>query len=268
MTSFRDCIHALQEIGLTGRNRLIVHTAPSPPAGLQGGFETLLAALIETSKALITPCFTPQTMIIPEVGPDDNAVQYGSHHNINRQAEFFHENLSSSAFMEPFAGVVRRHPDSLRSDHPLLSFCGIHAESLLEGQSLSSPLEPIRSLADQDGDIVLIGCDHTSNTTIHYAEQVAGRRAFTRWALTPSGAVTCPGYPGCSAGFNALRPRLDSIVRSASLGSTMISLIPVRDLVQLVVGWIHVEPEALLCSNSDCPYCSTIRAAVKTRSKK
>jgi len=267
MTSFRDCIHTFENIGLTGRNQLIVHTSASPPAGLQGGFETLLAALLQTSEALITPCFTPQTMIIPEVGPENNAIEYGHHDYLNRQAEFFHQDMPSSAFLEPFAEVVRSHPESNRSDHPLLSFCGIGAEELLEGQSLSSPLEPIRNLADEDGDILLLGTDHTTNISIHYAEQTAGRRSFTRWALTSSGAVTCPGYPGCPEGFNALRGRLDAVARTGSLGSTMVSLIPVRDLVQIVVGWIHVEPTALLCNNPECPFCTTVRAEVSAGHK-
>ncbi|MBN1265702.1 MAG: AAC(3) family N-acetyltransferase [Anaerolineales bacterium] len=262
MTRFRDCIHTFREIGLTGRNHLIVHCSPSPPAGLHSGFETMLAALLESCESLITPAFTPQTMIIPEVGPDHNAIRYGQHYEHNRQADFFNPALSSTAFLEPFVSIVRSHPQAVRSDHPLLSFVGIHAEKMLESQSVLSPFEPIRTLAELDGDILLIGTDHTANTSIHYAEQVAGRRSFTRWALTHAGAVTCPGYPGCPEGFNALRPQLDAIVRSANLGSTMVSLIPARDLIQAVVGWIHVEPAALLCSNPDCEFCIAVHAQI------
>ncbi len=147
-------------------------------------------------------------MIIPEVGPQNNAVHYGHHDYLNRQAEFFHHNMTSSAFLEPFAEVVRSHPEAHRSDHPLLSFCGIGAEALLEGQSLSSPLEPIRNLADEDGDILLVGTDHTTNISIHYAEQTAGRRSFTRWALTSAVRSPAPvtrdvrkGSTHCEAGL-------------------------------------------------------------------
>jgi aminoglycoside 3-N-acetyltransferase len=201
-------------------------------------------------------------MIIPEIGPQKNALDYGMYHEQNRQAVFYRMDLPSTQYFEPFVSIVRDHPQALRSSHPLLSFTGINAKELLEDQTLLSPFGPIRSLAELDGDILLIGTDHTVNTTIHYAEQVAGRRSFTRWALTRSGAVTCPGYPGCTAGFNTLRPRLDSVIRSTDLGSTAVALIPARDLIQTVVGWIHVEPAALLCSNPDCAFCSTVHTEI------
>jgi len=263
MTRYRDCINTFREVGLTSRNHLIVHCSPSPPAGLQGGFETLLAALLESCESLITPSFTPQTMIVPETGPQKNALDYGSYHEQNRQAVFYHPDLPSTHMSEPFVSIVRDHPQAHRSSHPILSFTGINADELLDEQTLLSPFEPIRSLAELDGDVLLIGTDHTFNTTIHYAEQVAGRRSFTRWALTRSGAVTCPGFPGCAAGFNTLRPRLDAVIRCADLGSTAVSLIPARDLIQTVVGWIHVEPAALLCSNPDCAFCCTVHTEIK-----
>jgi len=263
MIRYRDCIQTFRQLGLTGRNHLIAHCSTFPPPGLHGGFETLLAALLESCDSFITPSFTPQTMVIPEVGPINNVILYGQHHEHNRQAEFFSPQLPAAPQLEPFVSVVLSHPQSCRSDHPLLSFAGINADDQLEEQTMRSPFEPLRALAELDGDVLLIGTDHTANVTIHYAEQVAGRRPFTRWALTRSGAVTCPGYPGCASGFNAIRSHLEPVIRQDDLGSTVVTLIPIRDLIQAVVGWIHVEPAALLCGRQDCACCNAVLARIE-----
>jgi aminoglycoside 3-N-acetyltransferase len=63
-----------------------------------------------------------------------------------------------------------------------LSFSGINAGATLFTQTIYEPLDP-SGLAQQDGWVVLINVDHTSNTSIHYAEKLAGRKQFTRWAL-------------------------------------------------------------------------------------
>jgi len=39
-----------------------------------------------------------------------------------------------------------------------------------------------------------------------------------RWALTAEGVVECPGFPGCSQGFQALESDLEGVTRSANVG--------------------------------------------------
>jgi aminoglycoside 3-N-acetyltransferase len=62
---------------------------------------------------------------------------------------------------------------------------------------LDDPLAPVGALAEENGTVLLIGVNHTVNTSIHYAEKIAGRKQFIRWALTPQGVRECPGFPGC-----------------------------------------------------------------------
>ena len=91
----------------------------------------------------------------------------------------------------------------------------------------------------------------------------AGRRQFVRWALTLDGVVECPGFPGCTAGFQQIASRLDGISRTLQLGESIIEVIPLRDMINIAVGWIHEDPRALLCDREGCPRCAAVRASVR-----
>jgi aminoglycoside 3-N-acetyltransferase len=148
-----------------------------------------------------------------------------------------------------------------RTLHPILSLSGHNADTLLKNQTIELPLDPIRKLMQADGWVLLMGVDQRVNTSIHYAEQIAGRKQFTRWALTPDGVVECPRFPGCSQGFNALTSRLSSILKSELVGETWIQAIPLRELIQYVYELILKDPLALLCGELSCQRCQVIRSA-------
>jgi aminoglycoside 3-N-acetyltransferase len=155
--------------------------------------------------------------------------------------------------------VVRMHPDSQRSQHPILSFAGINAQEALQIQTLENPLSPIEWLAEFDGDIVLLSIDHRSNVSIHLGEQMAGRKTFLRWALTKDGVVACPNFPGCSDGFNAITSKLGGVARRTHLEQGWVDVIPMRDLLNVVTHWVREDPTALLCSDPGCARCKVIR---------
>jgi len=114
-------------------------------------------------------------------------------------------------------------------------------------------------LEKQAGWVVLLGVDHTVNTSIHYAEKLAGRWQFVRWALTPKGVVECPGSPGCSAGFQAIAPEMDRFSRKVQIGEAKVQAIPLSILFKVVITRIKKDPLALLCQQEDCERCNQIR---------
>jgi len=128
---------------------------------------------------------------------------------------------------------------------------------------LDNPLAPVGKLAEQDGWVLLIGVDHTVNTSIHYGEKLAGRRQFVRWALTPDRIVECPGFPGCSRGFEAIRPSLEVITRRIESGSAVVQAIPLSRLFEIVVETIKKDPLALLCQQDDCERCNAVRKEIE-----
>ena len=157
-------------------------------------------------------------------------------------AEFFRPGIPADPLMGALAEAVRIHPNAARSIHPILSFTGMNAKPILDTQTIQEPLLPIQALTEEEGWVLLLGVDQTVNTSIHYGELLAGRKQFVRWALTPKGVVTCPGFPGCSDGFEALSPQLADDIRKVELGKAVIQAMPLEKLVEL-------EP----CNDKRCP---------------
>jgi len=256
--SYSDLKLGLTKLGLTDRP-VIAHASLKAFGPIQGGAETMLTILLASVRGLIMPAFTYKTMITPEVGPPNNAILYGGDQDQNRMAEPFHAGMPVDPTMGVLPEVLRGHPSARRTLHPIQSFAGINADSILNTQTLFNPLAPIGALAEEGGWVLLLGVDHTVNTSIHYAEKLAGRRQFVRWALTIDRIVECPGFPGDSSGFNAIAPDLEKVTRRVEIGEGIVQAVPLDKLIEAVVNRIKENPLALLCQREDCERCGAIR---------
>ncbi|HEX9018845.1 MAG TPA: AAC(3) family N-acetyltransferase [Anaerolineaceae bacterium] len=262
MVSFREFVNAFREVGLNTGQPVIVHASLSSIGEIRGGADTVLGALLSISSGVMAPTFTYKTMIMPEVGPVDNAATYGSGKDTNRLAEFFQADMPADAMMGILPETIRKNPNAKRSSHPILSFAGIGVDAALRSQTLAEPLAPIGVLSEQNGIVLLLGVNHTVNTSIHYAERLAGRKQFVRWALTPQGIVECPGFSGCSDGFEQAAPYLSPITRSAKLGSATIQAVLLAPMIQTISELIKKEPTALLCHKAD-ERCEAVRRSIE-----
>ncbi len=259
MWRFRDLRAALRSLELP-RAPLIVHASLRKIGPIQGGAETLLAALLEIAPGIMAPTFTYRTMVTPRVGPPWNGVDYQAEQPHNSRAEFFRPDLPADPLMGILPEVLRKHPLARRTSHPILSFAAIGLDESLDVQTLYEPLAPIRVLHERGGWVLLLGVDHTVNTSIHYAERLAGRKQFLRWALTPRGVVACPGFPGCSLGFERIRPYLEGRTHCTSLGEARLEAIPLVELVRVVRERLTEDRLALLCDAPNCLRCEAVRA--------
>ncbi len=260
--TFRELITALRRLDIDRSRPVIVHAATSTIGDVHGGAESTIGALSSSFDTWLIPAFTYKTMITPELGPPDNGMSYGSGKDANRMAEIFRLDMPVDPSMGVLAEAVRLSPKSRRSTHPILSFVGINAGRILETQSMKEPLSPIKALKELGGWVLLIGVDHTTNTSIHCGEQLAGRKQFVRWALTPRGIIPCYKFPGCSAGFEEISTHLIEVTRRVDVGGTSIQAIPVVELLESVCAILAEDPFALLCSQADCECCNAVRTAL------
>ncbi len=259
MITFRDVSEALKKLNVERSQPVIAHASLSAFGEVRGGADTMLAALLANFDHVMMPVFTYKTMVTPEIGPPDNAITYGSGGSTNRMAEIYSPDMPADRLMGAIPEALRRHPKAQRSNHPILSFAGINVEAALGTQEIHQPLNPIRALKEQGGWVLLLGVDHTVNTSIHLAEAEAGRKQFVRWALTPQGVVACSGFPGCSDGFQALGPRLRQATRRVQLGASQVSAVPLQALTEAVRAMLAEDPLALLCARLDCERCQQTR---------
>ena len=256
--SSADILKALRPLDLHPAQPVLAHASLRAFGRVDGGAEALLDALLGAAPRLMMPTFTYKTMIIPPHGPEGNGLRYGSGRESNRLAEFFRAELPADRLMGAAAETLRRRPGAQRSLHPILSFSGLGVEDLLSQQTLQEPLAPIRALAEQGGWVLLLGVDHSVNTSLHYAEVLAGRKQFIRWALTLSGIYACPNFPGCSQGFQEIEKYTGQIARSVRVGWTKVLALPVQPLLRIAEALIRANPRALLCRNPQCELCACV----------
>lgn len=257
MIGYTDLVAAVQALQLPARAPVIAHASLSAFGQVEGGAPAVVEALLSGCDSLLMPAFTYKTMIVPEAGPPNNAITYGNEIDRNRQAQFYDPSMPVDRLMGAVSEALRCHKRARRSLHPILSFTGVNAARYLDLQTLAEPLAPIRGLVEAQGWALLLGVGQVVNTSIHYGERLAGRRQFIRWALTPSRAVECPGFPGCSDGFDALAPDLQPLTRRTQVGDAWVQAFPLAELTQIVVERIQADPLSLLCSR---PYCDRCRA--------
>jgi aminoglycoside 3-N-acetyltransferase len=250
---------AFQELGLQ-ETPVIAHASLKPFGFIQGGAEAVLEAMLASFGSVVMPTHTYKTMIIPDLGPPNNGIVYGSGKDKNKMAEPFHLDMPVDPMMGILPETLRCHPSAIRTAHPILSFAGVNADHILFTQTLYEPLAPIGALAEQDGWVVLINVDHTVNTSIHYAEKLAGRKRFIRWALAEDHVAECPNYPGDSTGFQAIEEHIRFDMRRVEFGESFIQAVPLKRLFEVVQLLIKKDPLALLCERTDCERCMAVRA--------
>src|SRR5215212_4269323 len=233
MLGYEDLKSAFDDLNLQ-EELIIAHASLKPFGYIHGGAEAVLNAMLAAFPSLIMPTHTYKTKIIPDVGPPNNGILYGSGNDKNKLAESFHLSMRGDPMMGILPETLRNHPGATRTAHPILSFAGVNADFILFTQTLYEPLAPIGALAELGGWVVLINVDHTANTSIHYAEKLAGRKQFIRWALAEDRIVECPNYPGDSIGFQAIEEYIQFDMRRVELGDAFIQAVPLKRLFEVV----------------------------------
>jgi len=262
MLTFRDLSNGFRSLGLPPDKPVIAHTSLASFGEVRGGVDTLLGALLSVFPRLMAPTHTYHTMIIPEDGPIHNGMIYGTGKALNAMAVFYKPDMHADRMMGVLPEALRQHPRAKRSKHPILSFAGVDVDELLAVQRMDDPLAPIHELYEQEGWILLLGVTHIVNTSLHFAEKMARRRTFVRWALTEDGIVECPGFPCCSLGFDKARPYLADITRSVEIGPALVLALPARETIVSIATLVREDPLALLCDDPACERCAAVRETV------
>lgn len=262
MTANAEWAAALRALDLPAGAPIIAHASLSAFGLVEGGADTVVNALLDAFETVIMPAFTYATMVTPETGPAGNGIIYGTQLYPDFRTRFFDLNMPVDVLIGVVPERLRQHPKSRRSMHPILSFVGVKADEILALQSIAEPLAPIGGLLACGGWGLLLGVDHTVNTSVHWGERLGGRQGFIRWALTTEGVVACPRFPGCSDGFGALAPRLEPETRRVRLGQGEVLAFPLAVLMRVVAELLAADPEALLCDRTYCDRCETVRERV------
>ena len=181
----------LRALGIVPGDVLLLHSSYRSLGFVAGGTEAVVRALLAALGAggtLVVPTHTP-----------DNTDPAGWRHPpvpeawwpvIREHTPGFDPACTPSRWMGAVAETVRTWPGARRSDHPQVSFAalGAHAADIVEGHRLDDALgehSPLGAVYRLDGKVLLLGCDHSSNTSLHLAEwrQASPPRATTGSAV-------------------------------------------------------------------------------------
>ncbi len=263
----------LHELGLNRHSNVIVHSSLRSFGHVEGGAHTVCAALSDTCGTILLPAASWDLTGVP--APPGLERPLNAPHRSESWAEF-NQALSDA---KPFAidlpidrelGIIpetmRCHFPHHRSRHPLFSYLatGNRAVELIDSQTMQDPLAPLATLEGWDGQVLLIGVDHTTNTAIHLAEQRLHRSCFWRYAKIAEGVwAEYPNIPGESDAFNSIEPALAPFTRETRIGASRVRLVSVADVLRVATEMIEADPSALLAAHPDPE--SRTAAALKQR---
>jgi len=265
MISYHDITSALNALGLNRSTPLIAHVDMPKLGSAKGGVKTVVGALLAAVDNLMMPAFTFSTLVIPESGPPDNDLEYGSGKLSNLQARIFRQDLPVDGVHREAAEELRKYPGALRSNHPVFSFVGLGMDIALIHHPADNPYAPLQVARDLESHVLLMGADPATNFSLHWAEKLAQRKQFIRWALTADSVQEIPHFPGCSRGFHKLHYYLQDELRSIQMGDALWYAVRLDILIDTAVALIKDDAFALLCNDMHCQRCNIVRAAIKAQ---
>jgi aminoglycoside 3-N-acetyltransferase len=171
---------------------------------------------------------------------------------IREQSPGFDPAMTPSWWVGTLPEIVRMWPGALRSDHPQMSFAAVGARAetvvrdhrLEEGLGEASPLGAIYRLR---GRVLLIGCDHDRNTSIHLAEcrqdppVMADHGAAVRLPDGTSRWITWTAPDADSSDFAAIGAAYEESgdLTVGMVGDAVARLMPQAELVDFATGWMR-----------------------------
>lgn len=242
----------LQELGVHPGGVLLVHASYRAVRPVIGGPLGLIASL----QAALGPT---GTLVMPTM-TDGSTV--------------FDPTTTPSVGMGVTAELFWRQTGVIRSTHPGGSFAaaGPLAHTICAPQVLSPPHgpdSPVGRVYDLDGEVLLLGVEHSENTTLHLAEALAGVPYTVSYPclVVREGRVEelmIAESDHCCRGFRIadswLRERQQQ--REGPVGRAHARLFRSKNLVALALKHLAHDPLLFLCAPSGCSECDAARASV------
>jgi aminoglycoside N3'-acetyltransferase len=246
-----NLVHQLLTLGLQPGGVLLVHTAFSKVAPIEGGPLGLIAAL----RAALGP---DGTLVMPSMSDDDEHP--------------FDVTETPCHGMGVVAETFRKLPGVLRSENPhAFAAIGPRAEEITAPHPLDVPHgldSPVGRVYEMDGQVLLLGVGHDADTTVHLAESLAGVRYRIPKYLT----VLQDGLPvrfhyaetdHCCEGFALLDSWFEpGQQRRGTVGRAEARLIRSRDIVAAALSRLRENETVFLHPPGECEECDAARASL------
>jgi aminoglycoside 3-N-acetyltransferase len=247
----------LRSLGVEAGTTVLVHGSLSSLGWVCGGAPAVVDALqrvVGEEGTVVMPTHSPGNM--DPANMSNPPVPESWYDTIREGMPPYRPDVTPTQGMGAIAECFRSCPGVRRSDHPQHSFAawGADAAFVTGGHSRDFSLgeeSPLARVYDRDGDVLFLGTDHATNTSLHLAEYRADVDIDAR---TRAGAVIVDGdrewvswddvdvddedFPECGAAFERERP---DAIETGTVGVADAKRIDQRSLVDFAVEWFEAN---------------------------
>ncbi|MCX7708410.1 MAG: AAC(3) family N-acetyltransferase [Clostridia bacterium] len=261
MIGYNEIKKAVLEKHLSGKT-LCIHSSLKSFGPIDGGAVTIINALMDENCTLVVPTFSYDFEVPPPHGtaPVQNGMDY-SKISANPESKSRIYSIACNDISKTMGAVpaaVLSMKNHSRGMHPLNSFASVGpgAKEFIASQSFENVYGPFEKMYAQEGVLVLMGVELTRATAIHFAEKLAGRNLFIRWARNAAGEVQESRVGSCSEGFNRLQPFVSGIEDTVVVGNSTWKIYDFKKFVDVVTEAIKNNPSITHCDDPDCLRCN------------
>ncbi|GAA4724053.1 aminoglycoside N(3)-acetyltransferase [Promicromonospora umidemergens] len=242
----------LRALGVVPGDVLLVHSSVQSLGFVAGGVQAVVEALLSAvgpEGTLVVPTHTSENT--DPAGWQDPPVPEQWWPVIRSETPGFDPARTPSRWVGVLSEVVRTWPGALRSGHPQVSCAALGARArevtvehdLAESHGERSPIGAVYRLG---GRVLLLGCGHDSNTSLHLAErrQAAPPMGETGAAISDADGtsrwVTWTDLMTGEEDFDRLGAAFEETgaVTLGQVGSAAARLMDQRSLVDFAVDWM------------------------------
>ena len=245
-------------LGLRPGDTVLVHSSAGRLGFVAGGSQAVVQALLAAlgpDGTLAVPTHTPDNT--DPAGWGNPPVPASWWPAIREQAPGFDRSLTPSRWMGVIAETVRTWPGAVRSDHPQVSFAAVggRAAEVTGGHQLDDALgehSPLGAVNRLDGKVLLLGCGHSSNTSLHLAEwrqQSPPRGVVGASVRRPDGTsqwITWTDVIESTDDFEQIGAAFEATVglSAGPVGGASARLMSQRALVEFATAWMAAHRPA------------------------
>lgn len=251
---------AVSRMGLAG-HAVMVHSSLSSFGWVESGAQTVIDGILGQECTIMVPTFSRAYELLPR--QDERIPRNGKEYEGGLELPPGSDPIYApdSNVVNPSMGTIPATVLAMsgraRSVHARQSFTAVGplADELTAGQTVEDVFAPIRNLGRMQGFVVLAGVGLTSMTALHFAEEMAGRRPFRRWAYGTDGSRKPFAIAGCSGGFDNLATVLSPIERHTLVGRSLWRVFPAADALDRASEAIRAEQSITHCDKEVCLDC-------------
>lgn len=250
--SQREIAESLLAAGVERGGTLIAHVSLSALGWVAGGAQAVVGALRDAVGGRGT------IMMASQSGHLSDPVHWSNPplppdwlDTVRRTLPAYDPDLTPTRGMGAVVDCFLLHPETRRSPHPVYSFCarGPNAAYLVDEHPITPAFgegSPLEKLYSSNGQILLLGTGHGSNTSLHFAEHLAvwpGKRYYVggapvrvdgerRWVEFEDLIVRTDDFDALGEAFAE-----SGGVAEARVGNATALLMRQPALVEFAVGW-------------------------------